>query len=84
MYLHARSDARLVSGIMNGETPIALSFDLGEIIFLYPRLQKVTTHGSMCQIGVNLTRLQRVGGELVSKLQCARQNPHGLVNELRA
>jgi hypothetical protein len=48
MYLRAHSNTRLESGIMNGQTAIALSLDLGEVIFLYPRLQKVTTHGSMC------------------------------------
>lgn len=47
MYLPTHSDTRLESGIMNDQIAIALFLDLGEIIFLYPRLQKVTTHGSM-------------------------------------
>ena len=48
MYLRAPSDTRLESGIMNSQFAIALTLDLGEIILLYPRLQKLTTHGSVC------------------------------------
>lgn len=68
MYLGVCSDTRLESGIMDGQTAIAQELDIGEIIFLYPRLQKVATHGPMCQIGVSLKPLKRVGGELVLQL----------------
>jgi len=47
-YLPARSDTRLESGVMNGQTAIVLFVDRGEIVILNSRLHKVSAHSPRC------------------------------------
>jgi hypothetical protein len=47
-YLPARSDTRLESSIMNGQTTIMLSVNRGEIVILNSRLHKVAAHSPRC------------------------------------
>jgi hypothetical protein len=59
--LLAVSDTCLVSSIDDGYRPVGLSLDLGELIFINPRLRKFKASDSAHQINERLEHLQRTG-----------------------
>jgi hypothetical protein len=55
----ARSDACLVTGIVDAYRPIGLRMDVGEVIFIKARPQKIYASSSGCQINERPEHLQR-------------------------